>query len=55
VVTTMRARLEVIEALLRGEVSREEALRRRAELLQRSRRGQLLLRVERIEREANDC
>jgi hypothetical protein len=32
-----------------------EARRRRAEILQRSRRGQMLLRIEHIEREAARC
>jgi hypothetical protein len=59
---TMSARLEVVEALLRGEISREEAQRRTAaikrtgwshiESLLRPRRGRLLSRIERIERAA---
>jgi hypothetical protein len=52
-VGAVRARLEVIEALLRGELSRKEARARRAEVLQRSRRGRMLLRIERIEREVS--
>jgi hypothetical protein len=50
--SSIRARLEVAEALLRGEVSPEEARVRRSELLKRSRRGRLVLRIERIERAA---
>lgn len=46
----IRARLEIAEALLRGELSGEEARARRTEVLKRSRRGRLLLRIERIER-----
>jgi hypothetical protein len=45
-ISSTRARLEVAEALLRGELSPEEARVRRAELLKRSRRGRLLLRIE---------
>jgi hypothetical protein len=57
-----QARLEVIEALLRGELSPEEARRRSAaikrtfwehiETVLRPSRGQLLARIERIERAA---
>jgi hypothetical protein len=57
-----QARLEVIEALLRGELSREEARRRSAaikrtgwayiEALFRPRRRRLLSRIEKIERAA---
>jgi hypothetical protein len=49
-ISSTRARLEVAEALLRGELSPEEARRRRTELLKRSRRGRMLLRIERIEK-----
>jgi hypothetical protein len=49
-VSNIRARLEVIEALLRGELSRKEARARRAKVLKRSKRGRMLLRIERIER-----
>lgn len=52
IMSDIRARLEVAEAVLNGILSPKEARARRAELLQRSHRGRLLLRIERIERAA---
>ena len=43
-------RLALCEAVLAGEVTLDEARRRRTEILQRSRRGRMLLRIERAER-----
>jgi hypothetical protein len=49
-ISNTRGRLEIAEALLRGGLSGEEARARRTEVLKRSKRGRLLLRLEGIER-----
>jgi polyhydroxyalkanoate synthesis regulator phasin len=46
----MSERLAICEAVLAGKLTVEEARRLRAEILQRSRRGRILLRIERAER-----
>jgi hypothetical protein len=45
-----KQRLATCESLMVGALTIEEARRRRAEILQRSRRGRILLRIERAER-----
>ena len=49
---SIRKRLAICEAVIAGTLSLDEARRRRVEILQRSQRGRMLLRIERIEREA---
>jgi hypothetical protein len=50
-----RERLAVCEAVLAGKLTVEKAWRLRAEILQRSRRGRELLRIERLERAIGDA
>jgi hypothetical protein len=47
---SVKKRLGVCESVMTGALTIQEARRRRAEILQRSRRGRLLLRIERAER-----
>jgi hypothetical protein len=49
-ITNIRARLEIAEALFRGELAPEEARVLRTKALKRARRGRMLLRIEKIER-----
>jgi hypothetical protein len=46
----LKERLLLAEQVATGQLTPAEARRRRTEILQRSRRGRLLLRIERIER-----
>jgi hypothetical protein len=45
-----RKRRAICEAVIAGALPLDEARRRRAEILERSRRGRILLRIERAER-----
>jgi polyhydroxyalkanoate synthesis regulator phasin len=48
--TSIKKRLLILELVAAGQMPLDEARRRRAEILQRSRRGRILLRIERAER-----
>jgi hypothetical protein len=48
--TSIKKRLLILELVAAGQMPLDEARRRRAEILQRSRRGRVLLRIERAER-----
>jgi hypothetical protein len=45
----MNERLLLLDLVAAGQIPLDEARRRRTEILQRSRRGRLLLRIERAE------
>ena len=53
--TSIKKRLLILELVAAGQMPLDEARRRRAEILQRSRRGRILLRIERAERIAGDA
>jgi hypothetical protein len=46
----LRERLRLVEQVATGQLTLAEARRRRTEILQQTRRGRLLLRIERIEK-----
>jgi hypothetical protein len=48
--TSTKKRLLILELVAAGQMPLDEALRRLAEILQRSGRGRILLRIERLER-----
>jgi hypothetical protein len=48
-------RLAICEAVFAGDLTIDEARRRRAKILQRSRRGRILLQIERAERAIGDA
>lgn len=48
--TSTKKRLLILELVAAGQMRLDEARRRRAEILRRSRRGRMLLRIERAER-----
>jgi hypothetical protein len=47
---SLKKRLGICEAVIAGKLTVEEARQRRVEVLRQTRRGRLLLRVERAER-----
>jgi hypothetical protein len=53
--TSAKKRLLILELVAEGQMPPDEARRRRAEILQRTRRGRRLLRIERIERIVGDA